>query len=283
MKEGAVKWVKRVMGTVEWLIKPPRYQKDDLLVLCYHATPTHWLESFEQQIVWLKQKGFKFMRPSEIDPFYEGKQTNGPYVLFTFDDGLANNLHAAAVLERHGAKAVFFLVPGFMETPQEGQATYYQRNIRPEIDPDFEPIEERCAMTVDEVKFLLKNEHAIGAHTFTHTLVADELDIKKVEHEVLGSKNRLQEMFGLEIKSFCSINQTDLSVGPIAAELIRTNYVRHYTTFPGVNQSSDSQRCIYRRNTEVNWSQGEFKFAVGRWMLRRWASRIANARANLRL
>ena len=281
MKELVVRLIKGVLGRWEWTSQKPKYGKKDLLVLCYHSTPQHFMHRFEAQYNWYIDQGFTFLSPEELPDFYEGKLSEGPYLLYTFDDGLKNNLLAARFLQSKGVKAFFFLVPAFYKTPASDQADYYQRVIRPVINPKWEPLHERGAMSMDKHQELMALGHSVGAHTYTHALEASEKDEKELIKEVVGSKEGIQADLRTQINTFCSINQTDWSLNPTSARLVRENYTYHFTTFPGVNQPTDDPLFIYRRNVEVFWGQGMVKFAMGKRDLSRWKERIEACRASL--
>jgi peptidoglycan/xylan/chitin deacetylase (PgdA/CDA1 family) len=91
------------------------------LVLLYHSvaavdvdpwglavTPGH----FADQMRWLKHNA-RVVPASEMDVGDPGQ------VVITFDDGYANNLHAARVLEGLGLPATFFIASGWIGTPNE--------------------------------------------------------------------------------------------------------------------------------------------------------------------
>lgn len=281
MKALILKSVKMVLGTAEWLFSKPKYEPDELLVLCYHSTPKHYFDAFKNQFQWYKSQGFKVLSASQLDAFYRGEIKDGPYVLFTFDDGLENNQLAANFLNEQGVDAFFFLVPTFIQSEKSEQPAYYQRVMRPIINAAWEPMAERHAMSIDEVKGLMGQGHVMGAHTYTHGLEASETDNVVLQQENVGVKEYLEKELGTSISSFCSINQTDWSVNQTSAELIKKNYAYHFTTFPGENTAETSKLCVFRRNVEVFWPMAEVKFAMGKWMLGRWQERIKACRADL--
>ena len=90
------------------------YKTGELLVLNYHSTPEWLSKEFEKQVQ-LLSRHFTLVTPGYINNFYEKPEsrTGKPALLFTFDDGLKNNMHAARVLEKFNARGLFFLVPAF--------------------------------------------------------------------------------------------------------------------------------------------------------------------------
>lgn len=263
---------KSIMGQIEFALGGWKYPKDELIVLCMHSTPADRKKDFEGLLESLC-KHFKPLSPKQLDAYFKGELVDGPYILFTFDDGLKNNLHVARLLTEKGIGAFFFIVPDFVKA--EDQIGYYRNNIRQVIDPSFDKYDEDfSAMNKDDLHFLLKSGHMIGSHTMSHLLrVTSNQDM--VLREVAESQEVLQEWLGLKINSFCSVIQTGFSVNGLAMELIHELYSYHFTTFPGMNGLSKNGKLIFRRNIEVNWTSGKIKYALGQWDLRRWKHQIA--------
>ena len=66
-------------------------------------------------------------------------------------------------------------------------------------------LENRDVLNEGEIKYLISNGHEIAAHTLTHRNMLDVFNSqgeKEVKNEMEGSKKRLEETFGIEIKSF---------------------------------------------------------------------------------
>ncbi|MFN0033303.1 MAG: polysaccharide deacetylase family protein [Flavobacteriales bacterium] len=273
MKQLLADIYKQLAGSTEYLFRGFHYASDELIVLCMHSTPKSHLPQFEQLLDFLLQH-FKPLPPEDLRSYYHGELADGPYVLFTFDDGLRNNLHAANALHMRGIHAYFFLVPGFIQS--SNQAEYYQKNIRPAINRKVDKLEEDFeAMSVDEVKKLLADGHSIGVHSYTHTLHGD-MNGEELQHEVIESKAALESMFACRLNSFCSINHTTHSVNAICKRMIESNYTFHFTTYPGLNAEEKKPQLIYRRNIEVHWPMGKIKFALGQADLDRWKPVVAH-------
>jgi peptidoglycan/xylan/chitin deacetylase (PgdA/CDA1 family) len=268
MKQFIANSIKSVLGSAEYLIKRYPYSANELVVVCMHSTPTDRTEDFELLVLQLT-KSFKPFSPDNVEDYFVNKTNynDGPYILFTFDDGLQNNLNAGKVLQKLGISGLFFVIPDFIQS--DDQPTFYRTNIRPCIDYDIdhEP-EDVSAMSLSDLRKMIEMGHSIGSHTMTHTL-SNAMDAESVTHEVCDSERWLREKLGLKITAFASPNNSALSVNSGCAKAISHTYLLHYTTFPGLNIETDSQ-MIYRRNIEVFWNSGKIKFAMGLWDLRRW-------------
>src|ERR1700739_3069926 len=130
--------IKSVLGFLEFSFYPPRYNNGELIVVNYHGTPSKFFENFKKQIDFLTHI-FHPLNATELDKYFSGQfLAEKPRVLFTFDDGLKNNIEAARYLSEKKISTLFFLVPSFIDCPEDLQQKYYKENIRPIINPFVE-------------------------------------------------------------------------------------------------------------------------------------------------
>jgi hypothetical protein len=265
---------KNILGKIEYASTHLNLHKNELYVVNYHGTQKKFLENFKEQLLFFK-KEFTILSPHQLNAFYSGKLgNNGPFLLLTFDDGIKNNMYAAALLNELRLQAYFFIVPNFINTPVENQKNYFTSCIRPDINLhiDSEPADFQ-SLTWEEVETLIVQGHSIGSHTSSHTLVATTASFEKSILEIKSSRERILiqlDKLSPEIDSFCSINNTLESVGEKEIKLIKEQYKYHFTTIPGVNFPSSNPLYIKRCNIESHWLNGAVKYALGKWDLKRW-------------
>ncbi|MDF5757684.1 polysaccharide deacetylase family protein [Spongiactinospora sp. TRM90649] len=110
-----------------------------------------------------------------LDPAaLDGPPPGEPTVLITFDDGHRDTLeHAVPVLDRYGARAVFFAITGRAGDPAHRDA----------------------ALTWPELAALGAAGHRIGAHTTTHRKLP-ELTAAEQAAEIGGSLGEVAERLG---------------------------------------------------------------------------------------
>ncbi len=267
--------LKAILGQINFLLNKFTYDSDELIVLNYHSTPKKFIDNFEKQTLFFK-KHFDIINPECLTDYYNGKLTSKkPKLLLTFDDGLKNNLYAAEVLYKHGIKAIFFLIPDFVDSDVTSQKGYYLKHIRPIINPniDFES-EDFEAIGWADLSELVSQGHCMGSHSKSHTMVADKLTESQLTEEIVESGLTIEKKLGIKVNSFCSINNTLLSIGAREKLLINQHYEFHFTTIPGSNMIQKSKQFIKRRNVECFWPDGAMLFAVGKQDLRRWQSKI---------
>ena len=87
-----------------------------------------------------------------------------PYITFSSDDGLKNNLRAAEILNEYNAKACFFINPGIVGETRFDKINSFCNEIL-----DFPPVE---FLNWDEVNKLQQWGHEIGSHTMMHMNIA---------------------------------------------------------------------------------------------------------------
>lgn len=101
--------IKSITGFLEFSFFHPKYDNKELIVVNYHGTPHKFFKNFKRQVDFLTRI-FQPLKAIEIDRYFNGELlTTRPSILFTFDDGLKNNLDAAKYLADKNISAFFLL------------------------------------------------------------------------------------------------------------------------------------------------------------------------------
>lgn len=247
--------------------------KNQFIVLNYHGTQKKYMNNFIKQIEFYKKK-YHILTPSEFEDVIDNKKyLEGKNLIITFDDGIKNNLYAIEYLNSQNIKAYFFIVPEFIDAPPENQKDYFIKNIRPIININIDSEEEDFeALSWEDLKEISKI-HTIGSHTYSHTMTKNVLSKEHLKKELIDSKFCIENNLNCDINSFCSINNTFLTIGANELKLISENYKYHFSTFGGPNKNLHPY-LIERINVEAYWMMGAVKFALSKLEFNRWKNKV---------
>ena len=177
--------------------------KNQVRVLLYHDVPSDEHEHFKDQLAKLK-KHWKFITPEEFANHLNGNDIlKGKNLLLTFDDGfISNKLVALKVLKSLEIKAIFFVLPNFVNMSDSTLARQYVADyIYPSLELENVPID-WTNMSWDDLGELIKDGHTIGAHTMSHVNLAKITELKELQSEIVESADILQQKLGIPIEHF---------------------------------------------------------------------------------
>ena len=263
--------IKIFLGFIEHKLFFPKRKNKELIVLNYHGVPKQFLKNFEFQVNYLKEH-FSIIKPKELGEFYKeiNYKHDKPRLLITFDDGTQNILGAIEILEKNDIKSFLFVIPKFINS--KNPDLYYSKYIRPKNIKNIETEKEDYGpIKWDILKKLIHKSHYVGSHSFSHTMDLNT-EKKDLEKEIIGSKKIIEESLNIKINSFCSINNSLLSINKYAANLIKKHYCFHFTTISGNNYPLKPY-SIKRINVEAYWTKYQFLYAIGKFDSLRWKSK----------
>jgi peptidoglycan/xylan/chitin deacetylase (PgdA/CDA1 family) len=143
-------------------------------------------DQFERHVQELKDAGFT---TASLTDLATATTALSKKVVFTFDDGFRNVLdHGARPLADAGFRAIQFLVPNYLGKINEW-------DLRDGEVP--EPLMDKY-----QVKDWLAAGHEIGSHSMTHASL-DRLSVRDAREEIISSKKKLEDIFGMPIVHFC--------------------------------------------------------------------------------
>ncbi|HVX92859.1 MAG TPA: polysaccharide deacetylase family protein, partial [Candidatus Dojkabacteria bacterium] len=128
---------------------------------------------FEQQMAYLKLKGYKTITASEFfDDLKAGKNPKNKTVMITFDDGTRPQYTVAyPILKKYGLKAVYFIIA------------------------------DRLLISPSELKKMSNNGMDIESHSSTHPNLSKIGDVNRLRYELSHSKIKLESITGKKIVS----------------------------------------------------------------------------------
>ncbi len=130
---------------------------------------------FTQQIHLLAHKGLRSIKIPDLPKQCELYNTDGKYVVITFDDGYVSDYEIASRhLQDVDFKAIYFVTVEFT-----GKPGY---------------------MDWKHIKELNDTGHLIGSHGMTHRYLSD-MDDKEIEEELARSKEMIEDRIGAEVNA----------------------------------------------------------------------------------
>lgn len=172
-------------------------------------------ESFRRQIARLRRRGYGFVTQTEFAQRLKAGEPLDDTCSLTFDDAPADNASTlVALLGELDLCATVFACPGLLGRPYPFVAAETEMRI--------------C--TVEEIRILAANPRVeIGSHTRDHTELS-RAGPEEAYAEMRGSREDLETMLGVEVRSFAYPSCGYSPACPAAAE--RAGYTSAVTCGP---------------------------------------------------
>ncbi len=205
-------------------------------------------EMFERQLAWLCRRNFRFVTMRQLA---EGTAPENSVVL-TFDDGYADNYHTVTpLLQKYGARATLYPVA------LRDDGTDWAARKKPHHNSG--ELVREPKLTGDQIRDMLATGcWELGAHTLTHPLLTALTDAER-QTEIAGSRQRLQEQFGVPVESFA---YTFGIFGPAdRAAVEQAGFTTAVTTEPGA-PSMPLADCLTIPRIKISGKEGLFSFRL---------------------
>ena len=139
-------------------LKTPRIQ-----FLYFHHIFKDELKNFERLLKYLSKEHFFISHSEAVDRLINDK-IDKPYISWSSDDGIQNNVLAANALNEYGASCCFYINPASIGlTDVERIKTFCRQKL------EMPPV---AFLNWNEVEMLQNQGHEIGNHTFKHDMVS---------------------------------------------------------------------------------------------------------------
>lgn len=242
----------RLIKKVSQIVK--KEQKAKIRVLVYHNIQKNEESMFYDQLHWLKQ-WWNFITPQEFGHYISGhKKLKRNSLLITFDDGfISHRSIAETILNPMGIKSLFFIVTGFAELHNKSNwRKYISRNIYPgKSKNEISACEKN--MSFEDLRYLIKTEHVIGAHTASHKQLS-LLKNSDLVSEIVDGASRLEQKVGAQIMHFAFPFGNIKSISPEALNIARTRFSFIYTSIRGNITQNTLPWAICRDTVSATYS-----------------------------
>ena len=81
--------------------------------------------------------------------------------------------------------------------------------------------ESHAPLRWDDVRQLAKSGVEFGAHTRTHPILSRLATIERLQEEIVGSKQRIEQEAGIEVRHFCYPNGTPADITPQTVDVVK--------------------------------------------------------------
>lgn len=195
------------------LFREVLFRKGTRIIMFHDPSP----EAMERILVHLKRR----YTIISLDEFLSGRSLPPRTLVITLDDGHKGNMALAPVFRRHGVRPTIFLCAGLVGTNRhfwflhngswkdtenlktlpnsERLRILATRGYAPEME-----FPERQALTVEEIASM-KDYVDLGSHGLLHPCIPF-CSGAEAKCEIVGSKELLEQRFGLRVRSFAFPN-----------------------------------------------------------------------------
>lgn len=226
----------------------------------YHGTPRGEIENFERQLRYF-QKYYRNITKSELDEYFMEKKKifSRPGIIISFDDGKRNNYdYAKPLIEKYGFTGWFMLPSDIINSPIEIQ----NREILNDNKSKVEYVDGRYFMNWNEVVSLVQN-HVVCSHTSTHHRFNGYDSIDKINYELIGSKQKIENILGINVDAFCWVGGEEIHYTRSAHEkIISAGYKYAFMTNHQMIRSRSNRFLLNRSNVESSFPIYLFVFQL---------------------
>lgn len=171
-----------------------------------------------------------------------------PKVLLTFDDGFYSNKDVSEkFLTKYKIKAIFFITEGFIGLNSADSFTFSDTNFYPE-SKNHSDFDSQRSMTWEDVLWLKKHGHSIGAHTKNHKNLSMIKDKDQLFDEIVLSSQRIEEKLNLKVDTFAFPFGTPNYITKNALKVAQEHFDFIFSNVRGNLNSSPSNFFIFRQN-----------------------------------
>ena len=218
-----------------------------LRVLMYHDINPSDMKSLATHLLWLKES-WDFLSPFQFEQVMQGHQRllrNS--LLLTFDDGFLSNLTVAVtILNPLRIKAIFFVIPDFIDKIEQDQSRkFIVERLRVDLESRA-PLDHFKNMSWSDLSQLLENGHVIGAHSMSHESLGDGTPHNILGREIIEAADRLESKLGTQIRHFAFPFGNFNSLSKQAFEVAMSRYRFIYSGIRGDNIPGSALRMIRR-------------------------------------
>ena len=235
----------------------------DSRILLFHEINSFEEKSFEN-IIRNSNKRHSILDPNDLSSVPMAiRARTGREVFVTFDDGFESDFKIAQeVLNPMGIKAIFFVIPGFIEATDKGHSKEFLRDqLYSGISKEFKIPSNLRSMSWDQIRTLVEQGHIIGSHSMSHRRLSEITELGELEYEIIESGKVIEKQIDAKVRHFAFPFGNVTGFSKPAADIAIANYEFVFSGIRGSNFRLPRGR-ILRRETVFPWDPKGFELAV---------------------
>jgi peptidoglycan/xylan/chitin deacetylase (PgdA/CDA1 family) len=240
-----IDWIKRATaGHLLRLTRRPEQNRQRLYggrtglrILTLHAMEGREVEHFKSIVDWCGTR-FDMARPEDVDALVEGRLRPGKRdrLLFTFDDGHAQDYPVAEWLAEQGIRGIFFVIPSYVGRTVREFLAFHESNGVQAYDIALGADRDATrGLSVTEIQEMQEMGHRIAAHNFAHRDLGRLHAEEEVEYEIGRALERVGELTGAPCEDFAWAFGNAKHVSDEAVDYLKRRCKRVYAAFRGLN------------------------------------------------
>jgi hypothetical protein len=222
-------------------------------VFNYHGTPPRFRDSLARQLDFLLAR-YQGRSAYELETILAHGPGQQCAALFSFDDGLANNLEVAApLLEERGLRGIFCVPADFPSIDAEAQPRWFREHVRATLNEEHLVDADLRGLGWDELTELGRRGHRICSHTRSHCRIDAGTPISVLRHEIVDSRVMLEtQLAGIAVDGFCWPVELDERATEADALVRQTYSYALCGDTRALFRAADAHR-VHRTNLEASW------------------------------
>ena len=205
---------------------------------------------------------FDWMGPKDFAVFWRGEYvlSGRDGLLLTFDDGHSDNFAAALYLASRGLRAVFFVIPSFLD---RSVTEYYDFHQTKGVQATrFAPHHAHSrGLSRSQIKEMAAMGHLIGGHNYAHRNLGQLHALKDFRYEIERSLEDLAELLDKPCDDFAFGFGLPHHLSMEASDFLKQRCTRIYSSVRGLNIPGKSPRYVLREPASL-WYPISFTMSV---------------------
>ena len=229
-----------------------------LYIFVLHSTDTIDFERYRFILKYIN-KIAPFLDPSNLDKFTNAKKLTQQRSILTLDDGFNNNYQfSTEVLDPLGIKAIFFVVPYYLENKYQHSDFYYSLFPKMEL-PSNDILKEKFKhLTLEQVMLLHNNNHTICVHGYNHESAAN-ISQKALSINTIKSLKFITKHIPF-VNHYCYPFGSYMDFNQQTHDYLRAKFRFLHLGIRGVNSIKDINDGILKRHPISELEQKSFRY-----------------------